>query len=775
MKPQPLIKKLRAGLKADETGNKANSLIFLHHYGFRIPLTFLVTTTAHAMYLAKDKSLLENLGRELKALPDKTWAVRSSTTAEDSSEFSFAGQFQTFINVTGKDNIMEAVIKVWESASMLNVNDYVKKTGVSGIRCGVIIQEMIPARLAGVSFSRNPVNNQNETVIEAVEGAGEELVQKGITPMRWRIRKDSVSEGNEHYSLFHVIRKVATDTVRLKRYYGQHIDIEWVYDGNQLYYLQLRQITARRDIQIYSSRMAKEMLPGQVKPLVWSVNIPMVNSTWIGLLEEITGPLDTRPEDLAKPFYYQAYFNIAVLGSILTRFGMPPDSLEKFMTGSESGGHSFKPGFRTLRHTFRIIRFLRSKMAFEKTFLTEFDSLKIHCRNYARKIEEEFSIDTYESLYSDLFETGRRLAYLNIITPMLTTMYHKGLRKKLKKAGLDYDFMDFRKDFPQLRDYEPLPHLQEMKEGIESLPPDARDKCVSMAALRRLPEAEDICRKVDHFMELFGHFSESGTDLSYIKWEEDPEAVFRMILATDRETRSRELYALDSARERGVRVPGSLKKAYHRAGRFKVYREQISSLYIYGYGLFRRLFLLAGREMVTRGILEKADDIFYLTRDEIKAIFDSRDSGNEIDYRTLAGNRKREMEETKDIVLPVVIYGEEAPLPETGKSRNQSGTGTSQGSYTGITKVVKSVRDFEAVKRGDVVLIPFSDVSWTPVLAKAGAIVSETGGMLSHCSIIAREMGIPAMVSVPNACAIGSGLTVTVNGSNGILTVHDYE
>ncbi len=775
MKHQPLIKKLRAGLKADETGNKANSLIFLHHYGFTIPLTYLVTTRAHDMYLAGGKVVPDSLARELETLPDRTWAVRSSTTAEDSSEFSFAGQFQTFINVTGKEKILDAVIKVWESASMLNVNDYMKKTQLSDVRCGVIIQEMIPARLAGVSFSRNPVTNQNETVIEAVEGAGEELVQKGVTPMRWRIRKDIVSEGNEHYGMFHVISKVAADTARLRRYYGQHIDIEWVYDGKQLYYLQLRQITARHDIQIYSSKMAKEVLPGQVKPLVWSVNIPMVNSTWISLLEEITGPLDTRPEDLAKPFYYQAYFNIAVLGKIFSRFGMPPDSLEKFMTGSERGGHSFKPGLRILRHTFRIIRFLRSKMAFEKTFLREYEPLKTHYRNYARKIEEEFSIDTYDSLYSGLFESGRRLAYLNIITPMLTTMYHKGLRKKLKKAGLDYDFLDFRKDFPQLRDYEPLQLLQEMKEEIEALPPETRCKFVSMATLRKLPEAENICRKVDHFMELFGHFSESGTDMSYIKWKEDPEAVFRMILATDGETRSRELYSLDSARERGARVPRSLRKSYLRAGRFKVYREQISSLYIYGYGLFRRLFLLAGKEMVKMGKLDNADDIFYLTRDEIKVVFNSPGNGGDKDYRALAANRKREMEETRDIVLPVVIYGEDAPLPETGKSRNQSGTGTSQGSYTGITRVVKSVRDFEGVKKGDVVLIPFSDVSWTPVLAKAGAIVSETGGMLSHCSIIAREMGIPAMVSVPNACALGSGMTVTVNGSNGILTVHDYE
>jgi pyruvate,water dikinase len=88
---------------------------------------------------------------------------------------------------------------------------------------------------------------------------------------------------------------------------------------------------------------------------------------------------------------------------------------------------------------------------------------------------------------------------------------------------------------------------------------------------------------------------------------------------------------------------------------------------------------------------------------------------------------------------------------------------------------VKSISDFDAVTNGDVLLIPFSDVSWTPVLARAGAIVSETGGMLSHCSIIAREMGIPALVSVPNACIIGNGMKVTVNGSNGILTVHDYE
>ncbi len=198
-------------------------------------------------------------------------------------------------------------------------------------------------------------------------------------------------------------------------------------------------------------------------------------------------------------------------------------------------------------------------------------------------------------------------------------------------------------------------------------------------------------------------------------------------------------------------------------------------MYIYGYGLFRRLFLLAGNEMVSNGIIDSSDDIFYLTRTEVEEIMKNPAPSVGNEYRQRVVLRRNEMEETRDIVLPVVIYGEEAPPPETGKSRNHSGTGTSPGSYTGRTKAVKSVSDFDKVTKGDIILIPFSDVSWTTVLAKAGAIVSETGGMLSHCSIIAREMGIPAMVSVPNACAIGSGLTATVNGSNGVLTIHDYE
>ena len=490
MKQTALIKRLRAGLKSDETGNKANSLIFLHRYGFNIPLTFLVTTCAYDKYLKEGSVVIEELRDEVQQLPDVTYAVRSSTTAEDSKEYSYAGQFQTLMNVRGTENILKAVQEVWNSSSLLSDNEYLRKTKISALKCGVIIQEMISSKLAGVSFSRNPVTNQQEIVIEAVEGFGEDLVQKGITPLRWRIRKDLVLDGNKNHHFFSVIRQVAADTAKLKRYYGSHIDIEWAYDGKKIYYLQLRQITGRKDIQIYSNKMAKEMLPGQIKPLVWSVNIPMVNGTWIDLLSEITGPLDVKPEDLAKLFYYQTYFNIIELGKIFSRFGMSADSLEYLMMRTDNSRPSFKPGLRSLSHSFRIIRFIYTKLRFEKRFLRDYSELRLKYKKIEESLKEDFKIDSYPDVYLTLFNEGKRLAYLNIVTPMLMSLYHKRLKKQLEKVNLDYDKLDFRQDFPQLISYTPLPSIRKIKKQIDNLPENLKEKCVSLDKLRSIKEAE---------------------------------------------------------------------------------------------------------------------------------------------------------------------------------------------------------------------------------------------------------------------------------------------
>jgi phosphoenolpyruvate synthase/pyruvate phosphate dikinase len=127
------------------------------------------------------------------------------------------------------------------------------------IKCAVIIQEGY-LRTCRCQLQQESVTNQMRQLVRAVEGFGEELVQKGISPLRWRFIKEKIIEGNRDYHNFPVIRQVAKETLRIKHYYGNNIDIEWVYDGKKIYYLQVRQITGRKDLNIYSNKMAKEML-----------------------------------------------------------------------------------------------------------------------------------------------------------------------------------------------------------------------------------------------------------------------------------------------------------------------------------------------------------------------------------------------------------------------------------------------------------------------------------------------------------------------------------
>ncbi len=322
--------------------------------------------------------------------------------------------------------------------------------------------------------------------------------------------------------------------------------------------------------------------------------------------------------------------------------------------------------------------------------------------------------------------------------------------------------------------FSPLPSIRRIREMLESLPPDTREACISPESLKKEAGTQHIRDELDRFLERFGHFSESGNDFSYPKWGEDPELVYRMILNHTEPDRKQKTTGFTEIRYNRWLHPG-LRAAYRKAGRFRTYREQISSLYIYGYGLFRALFLRLADGFVKDGILKEQGDIFYLNRKEIDELVLHRNSALSESCISLVSERKQSMEDSRDLILPAVIYGEVAPILDRKNLRNFRGTGTSPGQYTGKVKVVRQAGDFDKVEPGDVVIIPFSDVSWTPVLCRSGAIVAESGGMLSHCSIIARELGLPSMVSVDNACALPDNILVTVDGSNGILTVHDHE
>ena len=189
----------------------------------------------------------------------------------------------------GSKPVLDAIRSVWKSAHLELASIYLHRHGEPEIevKMGVILQEMVPARMSGVAFSRNPITGLDEVVVEGVNGSGVALMQDGITPERWVWKWGKWLEQPEKTQMpENQIQKIVQLIREISQLRGEPIDAEWALTESGVVWLQTRVITAFQEMDIYANHIPKEMLPGLIKPLVWSVNIPLVNGAWIWLLTE---------------------------------------------------------------------------------------------------------------------------------------------------------------------------------------------------------------------------------------------------------------------------------------------------------------------------------------------------------------------------------------------------------------------------------------------------------------------------------------------------------
>ncbi len=764
----------------DGIGQKASSLQWLLQHGVIVPRTYVLSYDSYREFLKDRAEFGRELERELQARLDMhtTYAVRSSANVEDSLAYSFAGQLVSVLSVSGLSSVVQAVLEVYQSVQAPQLAPYLKKMGLStaDVQMAVVIQEMVQPEVSGIVFSKNPITGLDEMIVEAALGSGESLMQEGVTPDRWVNKwgdwkeRPTASQINDN-----LIAQVIEQARSIVDAHGNPVDLEWVYDGKTVYWLQLRPITTLDGLHIYSNRIAREVLPGMIKPLVWSVNVPLVNGAWIDLFTELIGPNDLTPEDLSAAFHYRAYFNMKSIGQIMLALGMPGETLE-LMMGLEGGNDkpSFRPTRRTVRHIPRMVRFAGRKYRYAKELETLIPALKTAYKGFeSRPIPKD---DENEILRRarELFAITKGAAYANIVAPLLMYSYNALLKRRLAKRGIDYVQLDLTAGLTAMHDYDPNYHLAKLNQQLLELSPDTQQQIRSGSynEFRKMAEVESFQSEVDGYIDHFGHLSDSGNDFSSKPWRENPDLLLQMISeygAGDKESNSLLLWD-DLPLSRTDRW--ELKWPYGRARQFRFYREAISFLYTYGYGLFRECFLRLGESFAGRGLIDEPADIFYLYFEELESIVHDRDLA--APQKEIVGARKQEMEASRDATLPDIIYGNQAPPLEvvSKSSRRLVGIATSPGYYQGPVRVIHSVSEFEQLQQGDVLVIPYSDVSWTPLFSKAGAVIAESGGILSHSSIVAREYNIPAVVSVPGAIRLKSGMRVTVDGYGGEIIAH---
>ncbi len=750
------IVSLNESCKSKTIGNKAKNLIFLMRNQFQAPQSWACEWRAQESFLADEKGTREQLIRECSSIiqPGKAYAVRSSASSEDGEYYSFAGLFQSYLNITGVENIVDTIILIWKSARSPSVIKYISDNHFTDkIYMGVIIQEMVQATYSGVAFSKNPLTGLSEVIVEASAGLADMMGQ--TTPYRWVNKWGEWIEKPQDPNLpFDMIQEVVYKTKQIAMKYGAPVDIEWAYDGLQLYLLQVRKITTT-DISIYSNRISKEMLPGIIKPLVYSVNTSLINHQWVNILTRLAGNHSITPESLTGHFYFRAYFNMATFGKIFERLGMPYETLE-LMMGLENEGQD-KPKFHMSTHTVKLIpRFLRFFLSFirlESRFSKHMSTIMNDFKASIKKIEQSESVEELFHQTLAIFDDMRPIVYYNIVLPLFAMMYNKLLTGQLKKSKIDILNVDMSHIRTNAKQYSPHTALKELNQKYSG-----QDQINSI-------ELESDTEK---FLNEFGHFSDSGNDFSSKPWRESPQLIQMMITALQPESQINH----NKVPYEQLSIPW-LKRSYtnmlfRRAGRFAVHREAISYVYTYGYGRFRICFLKIGEHFVKDGILDRPEDIFYLYFDEVRNTVEKK-SREAMQF--LVEDRKKQIKLVEQVQLPELIFGDQQPPIQTGQTQDYQGIPTSLGVYTGTARVLMGLYEFDKLKHGDILIIPYSDVGWTPLFSKAKAVISESGGMLSHSSIIAREYHIPAIVSVKGACSIRDGTILTVNGYTGKIEI----
>lgn len=237
-----MIKDLK-NIKKDEVnlfGGKATNLGFLIQNGFNVPDGFCISAQINKIDGKAKREIIQKFKKFKNAV-----AVRSSSTMEDSRKTSFAGQFDTFLNINSEKELLKSIEKCWESVKSDRVAAYLKNKRKARLKMAVIVQKMINADFAGVIFTVDPVKKKN-LLIEMAEGLGDKLVSGKIIPNSYFINKETfkIEKKNELFKIEKaLIKEISKVALKIEKAFSFPQDIEFCIKNNKIFILQSRPIT----------------------------------------------------------------------------------------------------------------------------------------------------------------------------------------------------------------------------------------------------------------------------------------------------------------------------------------------------------------------------------------------------------------------------------------------------------------------------------------------------------------------------------------------------
>jgi phosphoenolpyruvate synthase/pyruvate phosphate dikinase/glycerol-3-phosphate acyltransferase PlsY len=772
---------LTSKLDAREVGAKAANLSRLKRQGYDVADGWILRP-----------------GDDLKALVNKLepsaqapLIVRSSAIGEDSLSASAAGQYISVLNVTSKEQLESAIIDCQASYLQSSAMEYRRHNQQGEASMAILIQQQIEGEYSGVAFSRDPVNQLRDTVaVEALPGKATKIVSGKYTPQRYQvaipeialtsspeapITKQAITviaEPAKHPLAIpqDIIESVALLAREMETLFeGIPQDIEWTYDGTKLWLLQVRPITTMKPI--WTRRIAAEVIPGKIRPLTWSINQPLTCGVWGKIFTIVLGDRakDLDFEQTATLHFASAYFNVSLLGTIFRRMGLPPESLEFLTRGAKFSKPPISSTVKNLPGLWRLVkREWRLKQDFEDDRLKFFVPILEALETQAI---EELSPPEILDRINTILELLAKVTYYNILAPLSFAIRQSIF--KVAETELDQS------QIPEIMAVSALAQLATEARKLLATEQITFDSSASLFAhIAENSEGASVMGRFNLWLENYGYLSEVATDIAIPCWQDKPNI-------------PRQMFTRFYFDVHGAKIAQTTRSVTQQSWQAKLVQQrlnlkgQIAEVYNKLLAQLRWSFLNLEQQWLNSGLISEPGDIFLLRLEEITNLIQHRDRQFKHRLPALIATRKKQWEVAVGMnPVPKLVYGKPQTIawqtPAINTLQKIQGIGSSPGQIEGVIQVITSLQASDrqdwaqpnSIDRQTIIVVPYTDAGWSPLLARAGGLISEVGGRLSHGAIIAREYNIPAVMDVDRATQLfHNGQLVRLDGQTGVIEI----
>lgn len=786
---------------SEKIGNKAKNLSILKNRGFNVPNGIILDSDIYDIIKKNNFIVPDDVKKEISDRIDqnKKYAVRSSGLKEDLSDLSFAGQYRTTLNVSGIDNICQAIIDCYNSITSNTVIAYSKNNNISvkDFKIAVIIQEMINSDISGIAFTINPTSgNDKEIVVELARGLGENIVSGRLIPENYIYNwyENKIINAGKLISK-NKLKDICKTFLEIQIYFGYPCDIEFAIKNSKLYILQSRAVTKIMYGKIKDQWTTADFKDGGVSatvctPYMWSLYEYIWNIEYKKFLHKGLLVKDKYLSNLGDMFFGRPYWNLSA-GKI--GMAMVPGYKEFDLDNGlgikityQGDGVVTKINPRTIINALRILtvnklmtkKRLKNNRDYQTMLLNTYDE-------YLKTIDDNLSLKSLEEkwlklIFNDYLKSEGIYFNQIFINTVGQSIYKDAVLKYIPESEY-LNLLAGLSDISHLRPYNNIWEISRkirrdadsLKYWQESNVEDIQKDILNNQKSSLIPEI------LDHINN-FGYHSDKELDVTFPHYSEDPEPIIKAIkdaiCADDSDDPKAYYIKQQKVFNKQLKILSKalpinkylkLEKSITEMRKMLWWREELRDISTKFYYLIRLYTIKLAKVYVKNKLLNNVEDIWYLKIDDLSRFISKQIKIN--DLQKIIERNKQYYQSFRNFTSENEIgHTFDGVVQDKPSSDMLRGVGCNTGLVTGKARVIKDLSEIDRLKDNDILVTKFTDTGWTSKFAILSGVVTEYGGVLCHAAIVSREYGIPCVVCAHGAMTkIIDGSVITINGATG--------